>query len=175
MTSTEGPNIVAIDHVSWLDGPILFSLVETPATFVIEPQAAKRWPARLFLRFADAHVLHPAKPQSLRALVRKARSGRRLVFFLDIRTAIAGQSMASFDAAALIADALRRISHRRPSGRGGAHFFLAHRLRWPAPIPEDQGHHPAAAATSNAIRSALQRGGMREASHSTTGWPSSSS
>ena len=56
------PNIVVVDHVSWLDAPILFSLVETPATFVIEPQAAKSWPARLFLRFADARVLDPAKP-----------------------------------------------------------------------------------------------------------------
>jgi hypothetical protein len=30
-----------VDHVSWLDAPILFSLMETPPTFVIEPAAAK--------------------------------------------------------------------------------------------------------------------------------------
>ena len=69
------PNIIVVDHVSWLDAPILFSLMETPATFVIEPAAAKSWPARLFLRFADARVLDPAKPLDLRALVREARSG----------------------------------------------------------------------------------------------------
>jgi acyl-[acyl-carrier-protein]-phospholipid O-acyltransferase/long-chain-fatty-acid--[acyl-carrier-protein] ligase len=97
-------NIVAVDHVSWLDAAILFSLMETPATFVIEPAAAKSWPARLFVRFADARVLDPAKPLDLRALVRQARSGRRLVLFLDTRAAIAGRSMTSLDVVALIAE-----------------------------------------------------------------------
>jgi acyl-[acyl-carrier-protein]-phospholipid O-acyltransferase/long-chain-fatty-acid--[acyl-carrier-protein] ligase len=97
-------NIVAVSHVSWLDAPILFSLMEMPPTFAIEPAAAKSWPARLFFRFADARLLDPAKPLDLRALVREARSGRPLVLFLDTRAAVAGQSMTSFDAAALIAD-----------------------------------------------------------------------
>jgi acyl-[acyl-carrier-protein]-phospholipid O-acyltransferase/long-chain-fatty-acid--[acyl-carrier-protein] ligase len=104
LASVEAPNVVVVDHVSWLDAPILFSLMETPPTFVIEPTAAKRWLARLLLRYADARVLDPAQPQSLRALVYEARRGRRLVFFLDTRAAIAGQSMTSFDVAALVAD-----------------------------------------------------------------------
>src|SRR3977135_3845991 len=72
LTPTGAPNIVAVDHVSWLDAPILFSLLETPATFVIEPAAAKSWPRRLFLRFADARLLDPTKPLDLRALVQEA-------------------------------------------------------------------------------------------------------
>jgi acyl-[acyl-carrier-protein]-phospholipid O-acyltransferase/long-chain-fatty-acid--[acyl-carrier-protein] ligase len=104
LASAEAPNIVVVDHVSWLDAPILYSLMETPATFAIEPGAAKSWLARLFLRFADARILDPAKPLDLRALVREARSGRQLVFFLDTRAAIAGTSMTSFDVAALVAD-----------------------------------------------------------------------
>jgi acyl-[acyl-carrier-protein]-phospholipid O-acyltransferase/long-chain-fatty-acid--[acyl-carrier-protein] ligase len=104
LASAEAPNIVVVDHVSWLDAPILCSLMETPASFVIEPGAAKSWLARLLLRFADARVLDPAKPLDLRAFVREARSGRRLVFFLGTRAAVAGQSMTSFDVAALIAD-----------------------------------------------------------------------
>jgi acyl-[acyl-carrier-protein]-phospholipid O-acyltransferase / long-chain-fatty-acid--[acyl-carrier-protein] ligase len=104
LASAETPNIIVVDHVSLLDAPILFSLMETPATFVIEPAVAKSWAARLFLRFADARVIDPARPLDLRALVREARSGRRLVCFLDTRAAIAGQSMASFDVAGLIAD-----------------------------------------------------------------------
>jgi acyl-[acyl-carrier-protein]-phospholipid O-acyltransferase/long-chain-fatty-acid--[acyl-carrier-protein] ligase len=73
LASAGAPNIVMVDHVSWLDAPILFSLPETPATFVIEPAAAKNWPQRLFLRFADARVLDHDKPLDLRALVREAR------------------------------------------------------------------------------------------------------
>ena len=30
--SAKTPNIIVVDHVSWLDAPILFSLMETPAT-----------------------------------------------------------------------------------------------------------------------------------------------
>jgi acyl-[acyl-carrier-protein]-phospholipid O-acyltransferase / long-chain-fatty-acid--[acyl-carrier-protein] ligase len=101
---TGAPNVVVVDHVSWLDAPILYSLMETPATFVIEPAAAKSCPARLFLPFADTRVLDPAKSLDLRALVRKARSGCPLVFFLDTRSAVAGQSMTSFGVAALIAE-----------------------------------------------------------------------
>ena len=82
----------------------LFSLLETPATFVIEPAAAKSWPQRLFLRFADTCLLDSTKPLDLRALVREARRGRRLVLFLDTRSAVAGRSMMSFDVAALVAE-----------------------------------------------------------------------
>ena len=98
------PNIISVDHVSWLDASVLYSLMETPPTFTIEPAAAKSWPARLFFRFADARVLDPARPLNLRTLTREARSGRRLVLFLDTRAAVAGQSMPSFDVAALIAE-----------------------------------------------------------------------
>jgi acyl-[acyl-carrier-protein]-phospholipid O-acyltransferase/long-chain-fatty-acid--[acyl-carrier-protein] ligase len=104
LAPTGTPNIVAVDHVSWLDAPILFSLLETPATFVIEPAAAKSWPQRLFLRFADTRLLDPTKPFDLRALVREARRGRGLVLFLDTRSAVAGRSIMSFDVAALVAE-----------------------------------------------------------------------
>ena len=54
LASAEAPNIVAVDHISWLEAPILFSLMETPATFVIEPAAAKSWGSGSFFdkRFA---------------------------------------------------------------------------------------------------------------------------
>src|ERR1700722_7326091 len=106
--------IIVVAHDSWLDSPILFSLLETPATFVIDAAAAKDWPQRLFLRSADARVLDPAKPLALRALVREARRGRRLVLFLDTRSAVAGQSMTSFDVAARCAEA---CAANRTAGR----------------------------------------------------------
>jgi acyl-[acyl-carrier-protein]-phospholipid O-acyltransferase/long-chain-fatty-acid--[acyl-carrier-protein] ligase len=97
-------NVLAVNHVSWLDAPILFSLIEPPPIFAIDSAAAKSWPARLFLRFADARVVDHARPLEMRALIREARSGRTLVLFLDMRAAVAGQSMTSFDVAAWIAD-----------------------------------------------------------------------
>ena len=98
------PNVIAINHVSWLDAPIVYSLMERPPLFAIDPALAKSWPARLFLRFADTRPLDPARPLRLRALVREAEGGRPLAMFLDTRAAVSGQSMKSYDAAALIAD-----------------------------------------------------------------------
>ena len=104
LASTGAPNVVAINHVSWLDAPIVYSLVEPPPLFAIEPALAKSWPARLFLRFAETRALDPARPLSLRTLAREAKGGRRIAMFLDTRAAVSGQSMKTYDAAALIAD-----------------------------------------------------------------------
>ena len=148
------PNIIVVDHVSWLDAPILFSLMELPTTFVIEPAAARSWPAQLCLRSASARVLDPAKALALRALVRDAKRGRRLVLFLDTRAAVAGQSMASFDVAALIAEKSgAAVTAVRLAGAERAFFsriatVYALAVAW---IVEDQGHRPAAAAASHAI------------------------
>jgi acyl-[acyl-carrier-protein]-phospholipid O-acyltransferase / long-chain-fatty-acid--[acyl-carrier-protein] ligase len=104
LASTGAPNVVAINHVSWLDAPIVYSLVEPPPLFAIEPALAKSWPARLFLRFAETRALDPARPLSLHTLAREAKGGRRIAMFVDTRAAVSGQSMKTYDAAALIAD-----------------------------------------------------------------------
>jgi acyl-[acyl-carrier-protein]-phospholipid O-acyltransferase / long-chain-fatty-acid--[acyl-carrier-protein] ligase len=104
LAPTSAPNLIAVNHVSWLDAPILYSLMEPPPVFAIEPALAKTWPARLFLHFAEARPLDPARPLSLRALARETLAGRRLAVFLDTRAAVSGQSMKTYDVAALIAD-----------------------------------------------------------------------
>ncbi len=101
---TGAPSVIAINHVSWLDAPIVYSLMDPPPLFAIEPALAKSWPARLFLRFAQARAVDPARPLSLRALAREAKGGRRLAMFLDTRAAVSGQTMTTFDAAAFAAD-----------------------------------------------------------------------
>ena len=53
---------------------------------------------------AEARAVDPARPLSLRALALDAKGGRRLALFLDTRAAVSGQSMTTYDAAALIAD-----------------------------------------------------------------------
>jgi acyl-[acyl-carrier-protein]-phospholipid O-acyltransferase/long-chain-fatty-acid--[acyl-carrier-protein] ligase len=119
-------NVLAINHVSWLDAPILFSLMEPPPIFAIEPAAAKSWRGRLFLRFADARVLDPARPLDVRALIRDSRGGRPLALFLDTRAAIAGQLMKSFAAASLIAD--RRQALVTPVRLAGAERTFLSRI-----------------------------------------------
>ena len=101
---TGRPTVIAINHVSSLDAPIVFSLIDAPPLFAVDPACVKGWPARLFLKFADARLFDPARPLSVRALAREVRGGRRLAMFLDSQAAITGRSMKTYDAAALIAE-----------------------------------------------------------------------
>ncbi len=101
---TGRPNVIAIDHVSSLDAPIVFSLIDAPPLFALDPACVDGWPARLFLRFAEARLIDPARPLAARGLAREVRSGRRLAVFLDSQAAITGRSMKTYDVAALIAE-----------------------------------------------------------------------
>jgi acyl-[acyl-carrier-protein]-phospholipid O-acyltransferase/long-chain-fatty-acid--[acyl-carrier-protein] ligase len=177
LAPAEAPTIIAVDHVSWLDAPILFSLMDQPATFVIEPAAVESWPARLFLRFVNARVLDPAKPFALRALGRETRSGRPLVLFLDTRAAVAGQSMASFDVAALIADMsdalvtpVRLAGAERTFLSRIAAAYVGRRL---FPKIKLTVLLPRRLATPSGLRAGP--GGVRAARPCSTGWPSSNS
>ena len=101
---TGRPNVIAVNHVSSLDLAIVFSLIDAPPLFAIDPACVKGWPARLFLKFVDARLLGPARPLAARALAREVRGGRRLAVFLDSQAVITGRSMKTYDAAALIAE-----------------------------------------------------------------------
>ena len=112
LASAGAPNIVVVDHVSWLDAPILFSLMETPATFVIEPAAAKSWPRRLFLRFADACLLDHDRPLDLRAL-RARGAARSIMRLLRKRSAAAERNRGSRLAGEQMADLFRPRRHAK--------------------------------------------------------------
>ena len=123
---TTAPNVLAINHVSWLDAPIVYSLMDPPPLFAIESALAKSWAARFFLRFAEARAVDPIRPLSLRALICEAKGGRRLAMFLDTRAAVSGQSMTTFDAAGLVAD--RSGALVTPVRLAGAERTMASRI-----------------------------------------------
>jgi acyl-[acyl-carrier-protein]-phospholipid O-acyltransferase/long-chain-fatty-acid--[acyl-carrier-protein] ligase len=63
---TGRPTVIAINHASLLDAPVVFSLMDPPPLLAIDPALAKRWPARLFLKLADARsrCSSTARPRS---------------------------------------------------------------------------------------------------------------
>src|SRR5271165_4979208 len=94
-------NVLAINHVSFLDAPIMLSLMDEPPVFAIDHGIANCWWVKPFLGLADARPLDPARPLAARALVDEVRAGRRLVIFPEGRITVAGRI---YDGAALIAD-----------------------------------------------------------------------
>ena len=97
-------SVIAVNHVSFLDAPIILSLMDEPPVFAIDHGIAKRWWIRPFLSLADARPLDPARPLATRALVEEVRAGRRLVIFPEGRITVTGALMKIYDGAALIAD-----------------------------------------------------------------------
>ena len=123
---TTAPNVLAINHVSWLDAPIVYSLMDPPPLFAVESALAKSWAARFFLRFAEARAVDPIRPLSLPRAHCEAKGGRRLAVFLDARAAVSGQSMTTFDAAGLVAD--RSGALVTPVRLAGAERTMASRI-----------------------------------------------
>ncbi len=98
------PAVIAVDHASFLDAPILFSLMEEPPLFAIDPRFLSRWWMRAFLSFVEARPLDPARPIALRALIEEVRAGRRLAIFAPGRIAASAALMKGYDGAAFIAE-----------------------------------------------------------------------
>ena len=164
-------NIVAINHISLLDAPIILSLLEDRPLLVVDAALARTWWIRQLLRLCDARLLDPAHPLAARELVDKARKGRRLVLFPgrpQRRHRIADQGVR------------RRGDDRRQGGRDDhagqdrrprplAPVASADGARPPQLVSQDEGDVPAGAAADRSIRSSPDaRGVWRPARRSTT-------
>ena len=94
--------IIAVNHVSFLDAPILLSLMEEPPLFAIDHGLAQHWWIRSLLRLAGVVPADPSRPLTARALVRKARAGRPLAIFPEGRVALTGPVLRDYESAALM-------------------------------------------------------------------------
>jgi len=97
-------SVIALNHVSFLDAPLILSLLDAPPIFAIDHEIAKRWWVQPFLRMADARPLDPMRPLATRALIEEVRQGKRLVIFPEGRITVTGSLMKVYDGAAMIAE-----------------------------------------------------------------------
>lgn len=96
--------IIAVNHVSLLDAPIVLSLLDDAPVVAVDSAMAKLWWIRPFLHLCDARLLDPARPMAARALVNEVKRGRQLVIFPEGRSAVTGSLIKIFDGAAIIAE-----------------------------------------------------------------------
>jgi acyl-[acyl-carrier-protein]-phospholipid O-acyltransferase/long-chain-fatty-acid--[acyl-carrier-protein] ligase len=100
-----GPNpILALNHVSFLDGPLALALTDADPVFAIDFAIAQRWWVRPFLRLTRAMPLDPSKPLATRTLIRAVNDGNALVIFPEGRITVTGGLMKVYDGAAMVAD-----------------------------------------------------------------------
>ena len=100
-----GPNaIIALNHVSLLDAPIAFSVLDQHPVFAIDTGWAKKWWMKPVVRHMNALPLDPTRPLATRQLIQTVKGGATLVIFPEGRLTRTGSLMKVYDGPGLIAD-----------------------------------------------------------------------
>jgi acyl-[acyl-carrier-protein]-phospholipid O-acyltransferase/long-chain-fatty-acid--[acyl-carrier-protein] ligase len=97
-------SIIALNHVSFLDGALALSLIDREPVFAIDAGIARRWWVRPFLKITRAMPLDPTRPMATRTLINAVKAGDPLVIFPEGRLTVTGSLMKVYDGAGLIAD-----------------------------------------------------------------------
>ena len=96
--------IIAPNHVSLLDAPIMHSILPSHAAFAIDTGMAQKGWVKPFLKFVNAHAIDPTKPLGTRHLIQAVKGGETLVIFPEGRLTVTGGLMKVYDGTAMIAD-----------------------------------------------------------------------
>jgi 1-acyl-sn-glycerol-3-phosphate acyltransferase len=83
----DGPAVIVVNHASYLDGPLLFALLDRPVRFVAKRDLDSWAPLRRILEVAGVAWVERFDAErgveDTRELVRHARAGDALVFFAE--------------------------------------------------------------------------------------------
>ena len=96
--------IIAPNHVSLLDGPLLHAVLPVDAAFAVDTGIAKAWWAKPFLALIRAFTVDPANPLATKHLIALVKTGQPLVIFPEGRVTVTGSLMKVYDGTAMIAD-----------------------------------------------------------------------
>ncbi len=96
--------VIVVNHVSFLDAPLLATLLPGKPTFAIDTQMARRWWVRPFLTMVDAFPVDPTNPMATKHMVRAVQDGRHLVIFPEGRITVTGALMKIYEGPGMIAD-----------------------------------------------------------------------
>jgi acyl-[acyl-carrier-protein]-phospholipid O-acyltransferase/long-chain-fatty-acid--[acyl-carrier-protein] ligase len=96
--------VVVVNHVSFLDGPLLAAFLPGRPIFPIDTFVAQKWWARPIFRLIDAVTIDPTNPMATKALIRAVRQDRKCVIFPEGRITITGALMKIYEGPGMIAD-----------------------------------------------------------------------
>jgi acyl-[acyl-carrier-protein]-phospholipid O-acyltransferase/long-chain-fatty-acid--[acyl-carrier-protein] ligase len=96
--------IIALNHVSLLDGALALAITEDEPTFAIDTNIAQSWWVKPFLKFCKFLPLDPTKPMATRTLIKVVQDGNPIGIFPEGRLTVTGALMKVYDGAAMVAD-----------------------------------------------------------------------
>ena len=96
--------LIAPNHVSLVDGPLLHAMLPIDASFAVDTGIAKAWWAKPFLGMIKHYTMDPTKPLAARDLIKLVAAGEPVVIFPEGRLTVSGSLMKVYDGTAMIAD-----------------------------------------------------------------------
>jgi acyl-[acyl-carrier-protein]-phospholipid O-acyltransferase/long-chain-fatty-acid--[acyl-carrier-protein] ligase len=96
--------LIAPNHVSLVDGPLLHAVLPVDASFAVDTGIAKAWWAKPFLKMIRHYTMDPSKPLAARDLIKLVATGEPVVIFPEGRITVTGSIMKVYDGTAMIAD-----------------------------------------------------------------------
>ncbi|MFH0298615.1 acyl-[ACP]--phospholipid O-acyltransferase [Bradyrhizobium sp. 31Argb] len=96
--------LIAPNHVSLVDGPLLHATLPIDASFAVDTGIAKTWWAKPFLKMVRHITVDPTKPLGARDLIKLVASAEPVVIFPEGRLTVHGSLMKVYDGTAMIAD-----------------------------------------------------------------------
>lgn len=96
--------LIAPNHVSLIDGPLLHAVLPIDASFAVDTGISKAWWAKPFLRVVKHYTMDPTKPLAARDLIKLVAAGEPVVIFPEGRITVSGSLMKVYDGTAMIAD-----------------------------------------------------------------------
>lgn len=125
--AVDGPAVIVVNHVSFLDGVLLGALLPGRPMFAIDTFVAKQWWVRPMFKLVDALPLDPTNPLAMRTIVRAVSNGARCVIFPEGRITVTGALMKVYEGPGLIAD--RAHAKVIPIRIEGAEYTIFSRLK----------------------------------------------
>ncbi|TNC65810.1 AMP-binding protein [Rubellimicrobium roseum] len=100
-----GPRfIIVANHVSYLDAPLLATLLPELPTFAISKNVARRWWVRPWLRLVRTIGVDFGSPMSFKHMIHEVRQGRPCMIFPEGRLTQTGGLMKIYGGPAFVAD-----------------------------------------------------------------------
>lgn len=98
-----GRGLVIANHQSFLDAPVLWSMLPRDALWLVHSQVMEQWVFRFLLKAADYIVIDVTRPLGLKDAIAALDSGRTVVVFPEGRVTVTGALMKIYDGPAFIA------------------------------------------------------------------------
>lgn len=73
--------IIAPNHVSLLDAPLMYALLPPHSGFAIDTGMANKWWVKPFLNLVKTWSIDPTRPLGTRALINHVKNGETLAIF----------------------------------------------------------------------------------------------